>query len=193
VEVRIRIPSSYLRIDREAELVRQSGFNEEALLNKITPTRPSAQVVSQYPPDQIETERARFRRLLLGLAAVSLAGSEVTAVERAVVDGRAVDLLHMTDVRLKELKLGVTPSDGMPLVVVARQSVVLPLKPGEAIAGRPPAQTLDVYQWFEDRREVFGHRLPFVIRTVAGGIELERLTVTTIDVNAALGPHDFDK
>jgi len=194
VELRIVIPSSYFRIERAPDFVRQSGFSGATLLNDLKAHNPSAQVVLNYPPDQIDVERARLRRLLLGIAAIVTSDSGPTSVEPALIDGHPVDLIRLADVRINELRVGVRKSDHLPLVVVVTQSVVLPGKPGEdpslQLAAR---QTLDVQQWFEDRRLVSGHQLPFLIRTVAAGVELERLAISAIEVNPAFGPREFDK
>ncbi len=193
VEIRILLPSSYLRIERQTRFLRQSGFDGSTLLNDLKPYARSSPAVVNYGADQIEIERARMRRLLLGIAAVVLPESQPTAIETTSMRGREVDVVRLADVTIKELALAIDRVEHYPLVVVATQSVALPVRSGEALSGPPPRQRTPVEQWFEDRRAVGAYRFPFLIRTVAGDMELERLTVQKFEPNAPLGPADFAK
>lgn len=193
VELRFVISSAYLRIERQSRFVQQSGFDGHSLLNDLKPYTPSSQVVIAYPADQIDSERARSRRLLLGIAAVVESESQPTSVEASVIDKRAVELVSLADSRLKNLAVGLGRIDHMPLVVVSTQAVILPVKPGEPLSSPPPPRVVQTQQWFEDRRDVNGYRLPFLIRMVAGDVELERLVVDRIQVNPIFGPADFVK
>jgi len=195
LELRFEIPSSYLRIERQANFLAQSGFDGSRLLNDLRPYDASAQRTVHYATDQIDVERARMRRLLLGLGAIVTSDSVPESIEREVVDGHPMTIVRLTDARMKALRVGLGDKDHMPLVVITTQSVRLPMSPAEAAAGGgpPQSQVLDLRQWFEDRRVVKQHRLPFLVRTVAGGVELERLVVASIDVNPTFGPRDFER
>ncbi|HSC07935.1 MAG TPA: hypothetical protein VLD59_14010, partial [Steroidobacteraceae bacterium] len=71
--IRVALPDKYLQVVRRTNVELRSGFNGNMLLNSARALAPDTTYgSSDYGPEQIGIEQARFARLMLGMFAFSV-------------------------------------------------------------------------------------------------------------------------
>jgi hypothetical protein len=192
VELRVKLPDQYLRIDTDGRFIRRTGFTGGTPINQIRVLVGAGQASSS--PGDLIAERAECARLLLGL----LADTRVVLSLRPSADeesgNNSIRLLGRDNF---SAWLDFAPQTQMPLRVRYQEMTVAPGGSAKSTptSGRsvmmPTLRLAEVTETFGDRRETSGLWLPYRITRSASGIVVEDMVVDTIIVNPRLGPTDF--
>jgi hypothetical protein len=192
VDIKILLPDHYLRVDSTQTDAKLAGYAGKTLLSAI---RAGANVST--PPDNLtsvilKNERMRLARLLLGIATYVTA--DVTMIFHSagltggLVDPRVSAKTSATaSGRGQPNTADITGPDGFRARLIVDASDRMPTK--LLYAGGTQEETMT----FEDRRDVNGLKLPFRIKTTAGGRVIDELIFDQILVNPEIGKGDFKR
>lgn len=179
VEIRMRLPDQYVRIETAGDWSKRTGFSGQTLLTRITRGGTANTPPANIVPALLRAERARFARLLLGLA--SLATPEVWLTIR-LAPGSS-EAANPGNARVLE---AINAQESFLARVFLNPSA-LPLRVDY------DANTRKISTAFTDRRKVGELLLPHTITTTLDGMPLEELRFSAITVNAPLTRTDFEK
>lgn len=175
IEIRALLPDQYLRIESGGPWTRRSGFSGASLLTEIrkgdTIDKPPAQITAALH----RGEKARFARLLLGLASLATPDVWLTIKQPGDVTEVGSALGRV---------LEVTSKDNF-MTQVFYDTPGLPLRVEYEANKRRVSIT------FGDRRKVAGVLLPHTITTTVDGLPVDEIRLSEIAVNPALTKADF--
>lgn len=175
IEIRALLPDQYLRIEHGGAWMRRSGFSGASLLTEVrrgdAVDKPPAAITAALH----RAEKARFARLLLGLASLATPEVWLTIKQPGDVTEVGSALGRVLEVRSKDDFMTYVYYDtpGLPQRVEYEAS-----KRRVSIA-------------FGDRRKVGGVLLPHTITTTLDGMPLEEIRVSEITINPPLTKADF--
>ena len=181
IEVRLLLPDQYVRIETARDWSKRSGFSGPRLLTEITKgaqvDRPPASMTAAL----LRGERARFARLLLGIA--SLTSPEVWLTLRQAAGPGRSGIGHTTIVNPASM-LEATARDNFMARVFYGGS-------GAPVRVEYEAARRKIVTTFGDRRKIGTLMLPHLITTTLDGMPLEEIRLTEIVVNPPLTAADF--
>lgn len=177
VEIRILLPDRYVRIETAGDWSKRTGFSGPALLTRITKAGTATTPPADIVPALLRAERARFARLLLGIA--SLTTPEVPLMLRQAPGSG--DAAGPGTTRVLE---AVNAQESF-LARVFFDAAALPLRVEYGANARRISTA------FADRRKTGALLLPHAITTTLDGMPLEDIRLSAIAINPPLTKADF--
>jgi hypothetical protein len=192
VELRVKLPDQYLRIDTDGRFMRRTGFVGDTPINEIRILVGDGRASSS--PGDLVAERAECARLLLGLVADTRVVLPLQPRADPTLGTNSIRLLGRDNF---SAWLDFAPQTRMPLHVRYQEMTAAPgaAAKSDPASGRsvmrPTLRLAEVTETFDDRRQTSGLWLPYRITRSAFGIVVEEILVDTIIVNPRLSAADF--
>lgn len=177
IEIRMLLPDQYVRIETAGDWSKRTGFSGPSLLTQITEAGTATTPPADIVPALLRAERARFARLLLGIASLTTPEVRLTlrqppgSGEAAGPDtARVLEALNAQESFLAR---------------VFFDTAARPLRVEYGANARRVATA------FADRRKVGALLLPHAITTTLDGVPLEDIRLSAITINPPLTKADF--
>lgn len=198
-EVRLLLPDSYLEVSRYEFAVLKWGTYAGVPVNSIRPLKAGMMTTAGEASQQGVVEEAQLALACLSLGALATTRTvlALSPVALASCGGRCTDVsLNGRSGIVVHLQLD--SATRLPLRVLYEGKVIFPRS--RSVTGdarRPPPSPLPAAELapislsLEDRRNVGGVELPFVIRKTSRGVLLREIRLEKIVVNPSLAAGDF--
>lgn len=196
-ELRVSLPDRYVRIEKGPLVLKQEGYRGTEVLNRWVPQQQTVTFISNVASNQLEIERLKCARIVLGLFAETRTGLDIQAASVERRGGSIVLRMSGLDGFASDLELNARTL--LPERIAYDGEVPFPQnksaqeKSPPQLAMMPPAEKASIVLHFDDRLPVGGFVVPRRIRQVSRDILFEEIVIAEAKINPAFADADFKK